>query len=257
MRVKGKVALVTGAGQGIGEAIAVNLAKEGAHVAVADINIDNVNKVAEKIKALRRNTIAIKTDVTSYKEVEQMVKLTVEKLGEIDILVNNAGGQVAGVQPKLVCEQSEADWDAMIALNLKSVFNCCRNVLSHMIERQSGKIVNIASVGGMVGIAGSTVYATAKAGVIGFTKSLAKEVAEYGINVNSVSPGPIATPLFMEITSDVKKEQYKQWTGFNRFGIPEDIAYTVTFLASDEANLITGQNHAVCGLRDLGGPDKR
>lgn len=257
MKLKDKAALVTGAGRGIGQAIAVNLAKEGASVAIVDIDIDLANKVSEEIKALGGKTTAMRVDVTNFTEVERMAQMVREKLGDIDILVNNAGGTPSGVKLSPLSEKPEADWDAMIALNLKSVYNCCRAVIGRMIERRSGKIVNIASVAGMVGITWSTDYSAAKAGVIGFTKALAKEVAEYGINVNSVAPGPIATQLFLEIATDAQKERYKAWTGFNRIGEPEDIAYTVTFLASDEASFITGQNHAVCGLRDIGGPDVR
>ena len=255
MKLKDQVALVTGAGRGIGRAIALNLAKEGSSVGVVEIDGDLAKKVSEEIEALGVKAVAIQADVGSFEEVKRAAELVQKTLGDIDILVNNAGGKPSGLEMSPVCEKPESDWDAMIRLNLKSVYNGCRAVIERMIERRSGKIVNIASVGGMVGISGSSDYCAAKAGVIGFTKSLAKEVAQYGINVNSVSPGPIATELFMELSTDAQKQRYKDWTGFNRYGKPEDIAYTVTFLASDEASFITGQNHAVCGLRDLGGPD--
>lgn len=255
MKLRDQVSLVTGAGRGIGRAIAINLAKEGSSVAVVDIDPELANKVSKEIESLGGKAVAIQADVSKFEEVKRATQLVVEKLGDIDILVNNAGGTPSGIKLSPVCKKSESDWDAMIRLNLTSVFNGCRAVIERMIERRRGKIVNIASVGGMVGISGSSDYCAAKAGVIGFTKAFAKEVAQYGINVNSVSPGPIATQLFMEVSTDAQKKRYKDWTGFNRFGKPEDIAYTVTFLASDEASFITGQNHAVCGLRDLGGPD--
>jgi NAD(P)-dependent dehydrogenase (short-subunit alcohol dehydrogenase family) len=256
MKFKDKVALVTGAGRGIGRAIAINLAKEGSSVGIVDIDGDLAKKLSKEIETLGGvKAVAIQADVSNFEEVKKATQLVVETLGDIDILVNNAGGTPAGMKLSPVCEKPESDWDAMIRLNLTSVYSGCRAVIERMIERRSGKIVNIASVGGMVGISGSSDYCAAKAGVIGFTKALAKEVAQYGINVNSVSPGPIATELFMELSTDAQKKRYKDWTGFNRFGKPEDIAYTVTFLASDEASFITGQNHAVCGLRDLGGPD--
>jgi NAD(P)-dependent dehydrogenase (short-subunit alcohol dehydrogenase family) len=257
MSLKDKVALVTGAGSGIGEAIALNLAKEGASLAIADINADLAQKVSARINEMGGKAIAIQVDVSDFADAELMAKQAQEELGDVDILVNNAGGTPSGVKLSPLAEKPESDWDAMIALNLKSVYNCCHALIGRMIERRCGKIVNIASVGGMVGISWSTDYSAAKAGVIGLTKALAKELAEYGINVNSVSPGPIATQLFLEIATEAQKERYNTLTGFNRIGRPEEIAYMVTFLASDKANFITGQNHAVGGLRDLGGPDVR
>jgi NAD(P)-dependent dehydrogenase (short-subunit alcohol dehydrogenase family) len=255
MKLKDRVALVTGAGRGIGQATAINFAREGAHVAVVDIDVDNATQTSEEIRALGRNTIAIKTDVSSFTEVEHMVQLVREKLGDIDILMNNAGGHPPGSQPTLVCEKPETDWDAMIALNLKSVFNCCRMVIGRMIERKYGKIVSIASTAGILGIGRSAGYSAAKAGIIGFTMAFAKEVAQYGINVNCISPGPIATELFMKVSTEAEKTEYLKRIGFNQFGKPEDIAYMATFLASDDARYINGQNHAVCGLVNLGGPD--
>ena len=255
MKLKDRVALVTGSGQGIGQATAINFAREGAHVAVVDIDVDNANQTSEEIRALGRNTIAIQTDVSSFTEVEHMVRLVREKLGDIDILVNNAGGHPPGSRPTLVCEKPEADWDAMIALNLKSVFNCSRMVIGRMIERKYGKIVSIASTAGILGIGRSAGYSAAKAGVIGFTMAFAKEVAQYGINVNCISPGPIATALFMKVATDAEKTEYLKRIGSNQFGKPDDIAHTAAFLASDESGYINGQNIAVCGLVNLGGPD--
>lgn len=252
--LKDKVAIVTGAARGIGRGIALELAREGANVAIVDINLDGAEKVADEIKALGRKAIAIKTDVTKFEGVKLMTKRVRDELGDVDILVNNAGGTVPGAgEHALFCEKTEEDWDAGIALNLKSVFNCCRAVIERMIERRSGKIVNISSVAGVVGAARMIDYSAAKAGVIGFTMTLAKEVAGHGINVNSISPGPIATPLFIASVSEKNKEDYIRLTGLGRLGKPEDIAYMAAFLVSDEASFITGHNHVVAGLRDIGG----
>jgi NAD(P)-dependent dehydrogenase (short-subunit alcohol dehydrogenase family) len=249
---KDKVAIVTGAGSGIGQAIALELAREGAHIAVIDIILDSAMKVAHEIRALGRKSIAIQTDVTKFPEVKLMAEKVRDELGDVDILVNVAGG-TAPVKRNLFWEKSEEDWDTMIALNLKSVFNCCRAVIERMIERRTGKIVNIASVAGIIGNPTSIDYSAAKGGVIAFTKTLAKEVAGYGINVNSVSPGPIATPLFMRATTDKIKQEYAALTGLGRVGTPEEISHMVAFLVSELAGFITGHDHVVAGLRDIGG----
>jgi 3-oxoacyl-[acyl-carrier protein] reductase len=253
MKLKGRVAIVTGAASGIGRGIALQFAKEGANVAVVDINVDEANKVVDEIKALGSKAIAVETDVTKFEEVKLMAKRVRDELGDIDILVNNAGGTAPGTKMSLLCEKTEEDWDAGITFNLKSVFNCCRAIIERMIERQKGKIVNIASVAGVVGNGRATDYSAAKAGVIGFSKALAKEVAAYGINVNSISPGPIATPLLISVTTEAQLDEYKRLSGLNRLGKPEDIAYMTVFLASDEADFITGHDHIVAGLRDIGG----
>ena len=244
---------MTGSASGIGQAIALGLAREGANIAVIDINLDGARKVANEVKALGRKSIAIQTDVTKFAQVKLMAKKVRNELGDVDILVNVAGGTAPGVKRNFLCNKSEEDWDAMIALNLKSVFNCCRAVIERMIERRTGKIVNIASVAGVVGNAASIDYSAAKGGVIAFTKALAKEVAGYGINVNSVSPGPIATPLLMKRASDKIRKEYVVLTGMGRLGTPEDISHMVAFLVSEAASFITGHDHIVAGLRDIGG----
>jgi NAD(P)-dependent dehydrogenase (short-subunit alcohol dehydrogenase family) len=251
--IKGKLAIVTGGAGAIGQAIALELAREGANIAVIDINLDGARKVANEVKALGRKSIAIQTDVTKFAQVKLMTKKVRNELGDVDILVNVAGGTAPGVKRNFLCDKSEKDWDAMIALNLKSVFNCCRAVIERMIERRTGKIVSIASVAGVVGNAASIDYSAAKGGVIAFTKALAKEVAGYGINVNSVSPGPIATPLLMKRASDKIRKEYVVLTGMGRLGTPEDISHMVAFLVSEGANFITGHDHIVAGLRDIGG----
>lgn len=251
--IRDKLAIVTGGASGIGQAVGLELAREGTHIAVVDINLDGAMEFTREVKALGCKSMAVQTDVTKFAEVNLMVKKVRDELGDIDILVNVAGGTAPGVKPNLLCDKSEEDWDAMIALNLKSVFNCCRAVIERMIERRSGKIVNIASVAGVIGNATSIDYSAAKGGVIAFTKALAKEVAGYGINVNSVSPGPIATPLLMKRASDKIRQEYAVLTGMGRLGTPEDVSHMVAFLVSEGASFITGHDHIVAGLRDIGG----
>jgi NAD(P)-dependent dehydrogenase (short-subunit alcohol dehydrogenase family) len=178
-----------------------------------------------------------------------MVKSALDEFGKVDILVNNAGGSPPekGVP---FCESEEEVWDWAIATNLKGVRNCARAVINHMIERKSGKIVSIASISGVTGTLTKVDYSAAKAGVIGFTKALAKEVAPYGINVNCVSPGPIETPLFLSNTKELQ-EAAIQAVFLKRAGKPEEIANMVVFLASDEASFIIGQNFIVDGGRIL------
>jgi 3-oxoacyl-[acyl-carrier protein] reductase len=253
MEIKNKVAIVTGGGRGIGRAISLELARNGANVAIIyHHSQDSANKVADEIRALGRKAMVIKTDVSKFTEVKLMVDKVREELGDVDILVNNAGGN--NKKLNLLCTKPEEDWDDTIALNLKSVFNCCRNVIESMIERRSGNIVNIASNAGNIGQGGTIDYAAAKAGVIVFTRSLAKEVSPLGIRVNSVLCGPIATELFSDggLTEEYQ-ETLKRGTGLGRLGTPEDIAYMVAYLVSDKAGFITGQDIPVCGLRNWGG----
>ena len=210
MKLEGKVAMVTGAGQGIGRAIALSLAKEGAGVVVNDINPETAAGVADEIRAMGRRALAIKADVTQSKEVNEMVETALNEMGKIDILVNNAGGS-ARERVSEFKDSTEEVWDFIIGRNLKGQLNCTRAVINHMIERRSGKILNMASIAGVVGEAGLADYSAAKAGVIGFTKALAKEVGRYGINVNSVAPGPIRTAAFEQLPKDfVEKIARKQ-----------------------------------------------
>lgn len=252
MKLEDKVAIVTGAGGGIGRAIAIRLAKEGAALVVNDISLESLNKVADEIKAMRCKVIAVKADVTSSQEVKQMVKTTLDEFGGIDVLVNVAGGAGRGKGRGYFHEVPEEFWSSVIDLNLKGTLICCHAVIEHMIQRRRGKIINIASIAGMIGSSNRMAdYSAAKAGVIGFTKALAKELGSYGINVNSVSPGPIATPRFFTLEEEAKK-MLENTTYLKRLGKPEEVANVVVFLASDEASYITGQNYAVCGGRSLG-----
>lgn len=262
MGLENKVAVVTGGSRGIGKAIALELAREGADVAVIyNSAIDRANQVADEIRAMGRRAMVIQTDVTKFDQVKDMIDQVRAGLGEVDILVNNAGG--ASAQLNYLASKPEEDWDKTIALNLKSVFNCCRNVIESMIERGSGSIVNIASNAGFIGQGGTVDYAAAKAGVIAFTRSLAKEVSPLGIRVNAILSGPIATELLLDISpekggvSEEYKKELEAGTGVGRLGTPEDIAYMAAFLANDEkAGFITGQDIPVCGLRNWGGANK-
>ena len=243
MKLKDKVAIVTGSGQGIGRGIVLALAKEGAKIVVTDVT-DKIFDVIKEIQNLGSQGLAIKADVSSAGQVGEMVKKSIEKLGRIDILVNNAG-----IFPfKPLIELTEADWDKVLNVNLKGVFNCTRAVAPHMINQKSGKIINIASiVGVVVGFAALTHYSASKGGMVGFTKSVALELAPFGINVNAIAPGSIETPgARMDMTAESVK-QFLQAIPLKRIGQPDDIANAVLFLASDESSYITGQCLVVDG----------
>ncbi len=245
MNIKDQVAIVTGGATGIGRQTALRLAREGAKVVIADINIDGANKVAEEIKALGQEAIALKVDITSLDEANQMAKATLDKFGQIDILGNIAGGAIPGKIGPFSQSVKEV-WDRIIGLNLYGTFTCTRAVINHMIERRSGKIVNIASVAGIVGQANTADYAAAKGGIIAFTKSLAKEVAQYGINVNCVSPAFTGTERVLSMPEEFLQKQIKM-IHLGRYGKPEEIANVIVFLASDEAGFVTGANYVVDG----------
>jgi 2-hydroxycyclohexanecarboxyl-CoA dehydrogenase len=240
--LSGKVAMVTGAARGIGFAIAMRLAEEGARVAIADVNDRGAIEAATRIG---KATMGVRIDVTNTVSIAAGVALVVERLGPIDVLVNNAGWDK--VEPFVKSE--EATWDKVIALNLKGPIACARAVLDSMIERRSGKIISISSDAGRVGSAGEAVYAGAKAGIIGFSKTLARELARFGINVNVVCPGPTNTPLFQEMSGGNEKlaTSLIHAIPLGRLGEPEDLAGAVAFLASDDASFMTGQTLSVSG----------
>ncbi|MDD6569713.1 MAG: 3-oxoacyl-[acyl-carrier-protein] reductase [Acidaminococcus sp.] len=237
MTLVGKVALVTGGSRGIGRAVALKLAENGADVA---INYAGNTVAAEEVKAaiekLGRKAMLVQGSVADTDGVQAIVNQVVKELGRLDILINNAGITRDG----LLMRMKEADWDAVLETNLKGVFNCSKAVMRTMMKQKSGRIVNMASVVGEMGNAGQANYAAAKAGVIGFTKSLAKEVASRGITVNAVAPGFIATDMTKVLTDDQKAEMAKT-IPLGRAGQPEDVANAVLFLVSDEAAYITGQ----------------
>ena len=243
--LKDKVAVVTGAGSqiGFGKGIALVLAKEGCDIAVSDIDLEGAEKSAAEVRGLGRKAIALKTDVTSISQANDMIKSVLEQFGKIDILVNNAGGSTP---PQDFAETVETKWDKDLGLNLRGVLNCTRAVLPHMISRRSGKIVNIASVAGLGGQPSGTVYGAAKAGVIAFTQGLAQEVVESGINVNCIAPGMGATAFFDNMGPELN-ELVKKMKAANRCMAPEDIGNAVAFLVSDASRQMIGQCLAVRG----------
>jgi 3-oxoacyl-[acyl-carrier protein] reductase len=239
----GKSAIVTGASRGIGRAIAIDLAAHGASV-VVNFNASEAaaNDVVAAITAAGGKAIAFKADVSKADEAGALVKAGIDAFGKIDILVNNAGT----TRDTLLMTMSEADWDHVINADLKSVFNCSKAAVKPMIRARTGRIINIASVVGLSGQGGQTNYAAAKAGVIAFTKSLAKEVGSRSITVNCVAPGFIPTDLTNTLP-DAQKQLIIKNTPLGRFGTPEEVAHAVSFLASDDAAYITGVTLSVDG----------
>ena len=236
MQLAGKVALVTGAAQGIGKAIALALAKVGAEVVVSDVNLEEAGKTAKEIELLGRQTLVSKTDVSNSEEVNEMVDKILDKFGRIDILINNAGITA----DSLLIRMKETDWDRVIKINLKGAFNCLKAVAKPMMKARSGKVVNVASVIGVIGNAGQANYAASKAGVIGLTKSAARELAPRGININAVAPGFIKTSMTEKLSAGVKEEMCNR-IPLSKLGTPEDVAKVVLFLVSDDAGYVTGQ----------------
>jgi 3-oxoacyl-[acyl-carrier protein] reductase len=236
LKLVGKVALVTGAAQGIGKAVALLLARNGADMVVSDINLEKAEETAKEVQTLGRKALAIKVDVAKLGDVEKMVEGILAQFGKVDILVNNAG--IA--RDKLILRMTEEDWDAVLNINLKGTFNCTKAVVRHMSKQKSGKIVNIASVVGEMGNAGQGNYAASKAGVIGFTKTIAREFAQRGINVNAIAPGYIETPM-TDALPEKAKEELKRLIPMDRLGRPEDVAEAVLFLVSEASSYITGQ----------------
>ncbi|MCI7330437.1 MAG: 3-oxoacyl-[acyl-carrier-protein] reductase [Selenomonadaceae bacterium] len=243
MLLDGKVALVTGASRGIGRAIALKLASEGAKVAINYAgNTAKAEAVTAEIEAAGGEAMLVQADVSDAAQVDAMVKTVAEAFGTIDILVNNAGITRDG----LLMRMKEEDFDAVLNTNLKGVFHCTKAVSRLMMKKRYGRIVNMASVVGLMGNAGQTNYAAAKAGVMGFSKSAARELASRGITVNTVAPGCINTDM-TAVLPDKVKEGMLQSIPLQRIGEPEDVANAVLFLASDLAAYITGQNVDVDG----------
>lgn len=241
--LNGKVALVTGASRGIGKAIALELAKQGAKVAVNYAgNEKKANEVVAEIKALGSEAIAIKANVANSQEAAAMVKETIATFGSLEILVNNAGITRDG----LIMRMKDDDWDDVINTNLKGVFNCSKAVTRQMMKQRYGRIVNISSVVGVLGNAGQANYVAAKAGVIGLTKSLARELANRNITANAVAPGFIETDMTEELTAEIKQELMKQ-IPLGKLGSATDVSKVVRFLVSEDANYMTGQTLHVDG----------
>lgn len=255
--LKGKIAIVTGAGSGLGRSMAIGLAEAGASVVAADINVNSAEETVNKIRKIGRKTLAIGVDVTNSEQVNKMVEKVINEFGKVDILINSAGILMinsAGI-PKYGTELekvSEEEWDEVIKVNLKGTFLCAQRVGREMVKQKKGKIINIASISGMVVNNGITtglgVYCTSKAGIIMLTKALAVEWAKYNINVNCISPGYMKTPMTAQARSDplVLKGQLDM-TPLNRYGEPEELVGIAVFLASDASSYMTGSNLVIDG----------
>ena len=243
MRLENKVAIVTGAGRGIGHAIALRFANEGARVAIVSRTETNAQKTANEINASRTDTArAYAVDVSNHSDVQKIGEQILNDFGRVDILVNNAGV----TRDALSMRMSPDDWDFVLNTNLKGAFNFVQAVQRPMIKQRSGRIINISSVIGLIGNAGQTNYAASKAGLIGLTKSLAKELASRNITVNAVAPGYVATDMTNALSNEIQKS-IQDKIPLKRVGTPEEIAAAVAFLASAEANYITGQVLCVDG----------
>ena len=248
MSLTGKAALVTGASRGLGRAIALELARRGAKVVVNYAkDADGAQSVVSAIREAGGEAQAMQADVSDFKASEGLIKATVEAYGALDILVNNAGT----TRDTLIMMMSEADWDTVLQTNLKSAFNCSKAAVRTMMRKRYGRIINMTSVVGIAGNAGQTNYAASKAGLIGFTKALAREVAPRNITVNAIAPGFVPTALTNDLPAELKEASLKT-IPLGRWGTPEEVAYAAAFLASDEAAYITGQVLSVDGGMVMG-----
>lgn len=236
MILKDKIALVTGAAQGIGKAIALRLANSGADLAIVDMNLEKTEETVKEIEKLGRKAIALKANVANLKEAEAVMDDTVARLGAIHILVNNAGI----TRDALILRMKEEEWDAVIDVNLKGTFNCTKSAVKYMSKQRYGRIINIASIVGEMGNAGQANYSASKAGVIALAKTIAREFASRNITCNAIAPGFIETSMTQALPEKVREELAKQ-IPMGRLGAPEDVAEGVLFLVSDAANYITGQ----------------
>jgi 3-oxoacyl-[acyl-carrier protein] reductase len=237
MNKDNKIAFITGASRGIGKAIAISLAKDGIYVIINyRNNEESAKEVLDEITNLGGNGEIIQGDISNFDESKEVIDKIVQECGKIDIMVNNAGI----TRDQLLLRMTEEDFDSVINVNLKGTFNCIKNVTRSMMKKRSGKIINIASVVGLSGNIGQSNYAASKAGIIGLTKSVAREFASRGIQVNAVAPGFIETDMTNTLSDQVKDELLKR-IPLNKLGKPEDVANVVSFLASDKADYITAQ----------------
>jgi 3-oxoacyl-[acyl-carrier protein] reductase len=236
MELKGKTALVTGAARGIGLECSLMLARQGANIVLADINAEALERAREEIEKEGTEALPFTADVTSVEEVDTMVAAALEKFGRLDILINNAGV----TRDTLLIRMKKEDWDFVLNINLNGTFNCTKSVARLMMKQRAGRIVNIASVIGVIGNAGQTNYAASKAGIIGFTKAAARELAPRNVTVNAVAPGFIDTEMTRAIPDKAKEELMRQ-IPINRLGTPADVANCVKFLTMPQSDYITGQ----------------
>ena len=242
MKLDNKIAVVTGAAQGIGKVIAMHLVQKGASLVLCDINLEMAKEAAREIEEAGGKCLALKSDVSNMQDAEKIIKEAVEHFGSLDILVNNAGI----TKDNVLIRMKEEQWDQVMAVNLKGTFNVTKAAIKVMMRKKSGKIVNIASITGLMGNAGQANYSASKEGVIGFTKSIAREYADRGITVNAVAPGFIETAMTDAIPEREREELIRQ-IPVKKLGTPEDVANAVSFLASEEASYITGQVIGVNG----------
>lgn len=235
--LKDKIAFITGASRGIGKAVTLTLARAGADIAVIDINIDELNSSMKEVEDMTgRKVLSLQADVGDYASIEKAVEESIRVFGRINILVNNAGI----TRDNLILRMKDEEWEGVIKTNLTGTYNCTKAVIKGMIKNREGRIISIASIVGVMGNVGQANYAASKAGIIGFTKSIAREYANRGITANAIAPGFIETDMTKALSEDVWKTLISQ-IPMGRLGIPEDVANVVKFLASDEAAYITGQ----------------
>ncbi|MFA5101002.1 MAG: 3-oxoacyl-[acyl-carrier-protein] reductase [Candidatus Omnitrophota bacterium] len=242
MRLAGKVALVTGGGRGIGKEIAMTLAGEGADIVIWDVNPTDAQNTCKEIETKGRKTLADQVDVTNYESVEVAINKILDKYGKIDILVNNAGI----TKDNLLLRMSQQEWDAVINVNLKGTFNCTKAVFRPLSKQRSGRIINIASIIGIIGNYGQANYAASKAGIIALTKTSARELGSRNVTVNAIAPGFIQTEMTAKLPEDVKAKMMEA-IPMAKLGTPRDVANACLFLASNEADYITGQTIVVDG----------
>jgi len=242
MKLKDKTAFITGGAQGIGKSIAQAFVAAGAKVVISDINLEAAQKTADELNAAGGNVIAVKQNVADFDETGKVIAATAKDLGKIDILVNNAGI----TKDALLMRMKPEEWNAVVSVNLTGVFNCTKAVIPIMMKARAGKIINIASIVGLMGNAGQANYSATKAGVIGFTKTIAREVASRNILVNAVAPGFIDTEMTQKIPEEIKNKM-KEQIPLKKLGLPEDIANACVFLASSDSDYITGQVLSVNG----------
>jgi 3-oxoacyl-[acyl-carrier protein] reductase len=237
MRLKDRVAVVTGGGSGIGRAICLLFSEEGADLVIPDINFEAAQEVAREVESRGRKALPSNTDISEDDQVADLFNRALSQFGKIDILVNNAGMGI--LQPFL--ETTRESWDKHLKVHLTGTFICSQLAAKDMVKRRYGKIINIVSIAGIVGSVGRAAYGAAKGGMITLTKVMAMELAEYGINVNAIAPGPILTPLLEKALPEEDKKEYTRSVPLGRFGKPEEVAKTTVFLASEESSYITGQ----------------